>query len=52
LQQLFDTREDRDLTSSELEELERLVAEWQHSVAAAASKYIPAPSERAAAGVV
>jgi len=51
LQQLFDTGEERDLTSVELGEMERLVAEWQHSAAAAASKHIPTPSERAAVGV-
>jgi hypothetical protein len=51
LQELFDAREERDLTSWEHDEMERLVAEWQRSAAAAARKHVPAPPERTSAGV-
>lgn len=51
LQQLFDAREERDLTRWELEEMQHLVVEWQRDAATAARKLIPTPSERASAGV-
>lgn len=51
LQELFDARDERDLTNWEREEMERLVAAWQRSAATAARKHVPTSAERAAAGV-
>lgn len=44
LQQLFDTRQERELTADERGEMERLVTEWQHMASeAAGTKGVPAP---------
>lgn len=51
LRDLFDTREERDLTSRELIELQQLVAEWQQCAAAEATTHVPSVSDRISAGV-